>query len=78
MLISAGTVSPDFLKRAYGKPPGGLMPHCEAYRTSFHWLADCAFVAALSYIYVCRVVSRAAVPAETQGGELAVAAVEYS
>ncbi len=53
------------------------MVHVQAaYRASFHWEAALALVAALAYVYMCRVVARAPATAHTDTGEFKLQAAE--
>ena len=47
-----------------------------AYGASFQWEAGLALLAALSYVYMCRVVRRAPAPAHTDTGEFKLQTVE--
>jgi predicted MFS family arabinose efflux permease len=47
-----------------------------AYRASFHWEAGIALVAALTYVFMCRVVTRTPITAPPETGEFNVVAAE--
>jgi EmrB/QacA subfamily drug resistance transporter len=49
-----------------------------AYRASFHWEAGLALTAALTYLYMCRVVNRAPASAEHGTGEYKLPAAEIA
>lgn len=59
-----------------GSGPIGHVAH--AYRASFRWEAALALLAALTYLYMCRVVGRAPAPAHTDTGEFRLPAAEVA
>jgi EmrB/QacA subfamily drug resistance transporter len=73
---SFGTAIAAIILQAQLRGGVGVQHVHSAYRSSFQWEAAFALFAALTYLYMCRVVRRAPAPANTDTGEFALQAVE--
>ncbi len=74
---SFGTAIAAIMLQAQLRAGSGRLDHVQtAYRTSFYWEAGLALVAALTYVYMCRVVARTPVRAAADTGEFKLPAVE--
>ena len=74
---SFGTAIAAIILQAQLRAAAPQTAHVQAaYRASFHWEAGLALLAALTYLYMCRVVRRAPAPAHTDTGELKLQTAE--
>jgi EmrB/QacA subfamily drug resistance transporter len=74
---SFGTAIAAIMLQAQLRAGAAQAHHVQAaYRTSFHWEAGLALVAALTYVWMCRVVTRTPATAQPDTGEFAIVAAE--
>jgi hypothetical protein len=76
---SFGTAIAAIILQAQLRAGAGQIGHvAHAYHSSFRWEAAFALLAALTYIYMCRVVQRAPAPAHTDTGEFKLQPAEVA
>ncbi len=74
---SFGTAIAAIMLQAQLRAGASRVDHVQAaYRASFHWEAGLALVAALTYLWMCRIVTRTPVTARTDPGEFKLQSAE--